>query len=382
MDKHIINILVVDDNDGTREKIIKIIDMVDHFKVVGEAVDGVDALNKTRELKPDVILMDINMPIMNGLESTEEISKEFPNIVVIIMSVQDDTDYLKKAMLCGAKEYIFKPFTTDDLINTVSKTFEKNLERKIDIKVEEKNELGKVISFFSTKGGVGKSVLAFNYALKLNELEDKKVILVDGDFLFGDVGILVDEKPLKTIYNIIEDQAFGSFDLLKEYIISTNENISVLLSPKRPENAEYITNEHVKDILKLLKENFDYIIVDLGTNFNNSTLTFLDYSDYIYIISLMDLMSIKNTKLGIEVMQSLDYDKEKVKIIINKFRKNGNINIKNLTKHLNYPIYYKIPYDKKIIENSVSIGKPVSKVSFFSKSKFEKALIDFIKKSI
>lgn len=382
MDKHIINILVVDDNDGTGEKIIKIIDMVDHFKVVGEAVDGVDALNKTRELKPDVILMDINMPIMNGLESTEEISKEFPNIVVIIMSVQDDTDYLKKAMLCGAKEYIFKPFTTDDLINTVSKTFEKNLERKIDIKVEEKNELGKVISFFSTKGGVGKSVLAFNYALKLNELEDKKVILVDGDFLFGDVGILVDEKPLKTIYNIIEDQAFGSFDLLKEYIISTNENISVLLSPKRPENAEYITNEHVKDILKLLKENFDYIIVDLGTNFNNSTLTFLDYSDYIYIISLMDLMSIKNTKLGIEVMQSLDYDKEKVKIIINKFRKNGNINIKNLAKHLNYPIYYKIPYDKKIIENSVSIGKPVSKVSFFSKSKFEKALIDFIKKSI
>src|SRR6056297_371203 len=148
MDKKF-KILVVDDNDMTRESIIKIISMIDNFQVIGEAVDGVDAIKKTEKLSPDVVLMDINMPVMDGLQATEEISKNYPHVVVIIMSVQDDSDYLKKAMLSGAKEYIFKPFSTDDFVNTVLKTVEKDLERKSKISIVNKEKKSaEIISVF------------------------------------------------------------------------------------------------------------------------------------------------------------------------------------------------------------------------------------------
>jgi pilus assembly protein CpaE len=372
-------ILVVDDNDMTRESIIKIISMVDNFEVVGEAVDGVDAIKKTEKLNPDVVLMDINMPVMDGLEATEEISKNYPHVVVIIMSVQDDSDYLKKAMLSGAKEYIFKPFSTEDFVNTVLKTVEKDLERKSKISIVNKEKKsGEIISVFSAKGGTGKSVLAFNFALKLSKKEGNRVLLVDGDFLFGDVGVLVDEKPIKTIENLVDDMAFESYAIMKEYITETSYNIDALLAPKRPENAEKITKTNIEEILKIMKNEYDYIIIDLGTNYNNSTLTFLDLSDQIFMITLMDLMSIKNTKIGIDVMKSLDYDEDKLKLIVNQYNKKNNISATKLKKYLNYEVYFKVPEDRKIINDSINIGIPVSKVKSFRKSKFEKAIMDLV----
>jgi len=378
MDKKF-KILVVDDNDMTRESIIKIISMIDNFQVIGEAVDGVDAIKKTEKLSPDVVLMDINMPVMDGLQATEEISKNYPHVVVIIMSVQDDSDYLKKAMLSGAKEYIFKPFSTDDFVNTVLKTVEKDLERKSKISIVNKEKKSaEIISVFSAKGGTGKSVLAFNFALKLSKKEGNKVLLIDGDFLFGDVGVLVDEKPIKTIENLVDDMAFESYAIMKEYITETSYNIDTLLAPKRPENAEKITKTNIEEVLKITKKEYDYIIIDLGTNYNNSTLTFLDLSDQIFMITLMDLMSIKNTKIGIDVMKSLDYDSDKLKLIVNQYNKKNNISATKLKKYLNYEVYFKVPEDRKIINDSINIGIPVSKVKSFRKSKFEKAIMDLV----
>jgi len=295
------------------------------------------------------------------------------------MSVQDDSDYLKKAMLSGAKEYIFKPFNTDDLVNTVLKTVEKDLERKSKISIinkEQKN--AEIISVFSAKGGTGKSVIAFNFALILSKEKENKVLLIDGDFLFGDVGVLVDEKPIKTIENIIDDMAFESYAIMKEYITSTNYTIDTLLAPKRPESAEKITKTNIEEIIGILKKEYDYIIVDLGTNYNNSTLTFLDLSDQIFFITLMDLMSIKNTKIGIDVMKSLEYDKDKLKLIVNQYNRKSNISTLKLKKYLNYEIYFKVPEDRKIIDDSINIGIPVSKIKSFRKSKFEKAIVDLV----
>jgi pilus assembly protein CpaE len=259
------------------------------------------------------------------------------------------------------------------------KTVEKDLERKSKISIVNKEKKsGEIISVFSAKGGTGKSVLAFNFALKLSKKEGNRVLLVDGDFLFGDVGVLVDEKPIKTIENLVDDMAFESYAIMKEYITETSYNIDALLAPKRPENAEKITKTNIEEILKIMKNEYDYIIIDLGTNYNNSTLTFLDLSDQIFMITLMDLMSIKNTKIGIDVMKSLDYDEDKLKLIVNQYNKKNNISATKLKKYLNYEVYFKVPEDRKIINDSINIGIPVSKVKSFRKSKFEKAIMDLV----
>jgi pilus assembly protein CpaE len=121
-----IKILIADDIEETRNVIKKILNMEqESFEVVGEASNGEEVLKRIPKVKPDVVLMDINMPVINGLEAAERINNEFPNTIVIIMSVQAGDEYIKKAIFHGVKEYIVKPFNCDELINTIKASSKK-----------------------------------------------------------------------------------------------------------------------------------------------------------------------------------------------------------------------------------------------------------------
>lgn len=150
-----IRIIVVDDTDETRTLVSRYLEFNDRFELVGIASNGKEAIEEIEDKTPDVVLMDINMPEMNGLEATEYISNNFPSVVVIIMSVQSEVDYMKKAMLSGAKEYIIKPFTIDDLNQTIISTYDKVFERIQQIQPISLNEVtvesSHVMSFLVAK---------------------------------------------------------------------------------------------------------------------------------------------------------------------------------------------------------------------------------------
>ncbi|QNO14599.1 Flp pilus assembly protein CpaB [Alkalicella caledoniensis] len=134
MDK--IKVLIADDTKETVDLVRKVLNIEqDSFEIVGEAANGEEVLDLIPTSKPDIILMDINMPLLNGLEATEKITNDFPGISVVIMSVQGENEYLRKAMLCGAKEYIVKPFNYNTLLETIKTTYEKNKEiREVELR--------------------------------------------------------------------------------------------------------------------------------------------------------------------------------------------------------------------------------------------------------
>ena len=104
-----IKILLVDDIAETRESIKKLLAFESDFKVVGSASNGREGVELAKELRPDIIIMDINMPDMDGLEAASLVTKAVPTAGVIMMSVQNDSDYLNKAMLAGARFFLSKP---------------------------------------------------------------------------------------------------------------------------------------------------------------------------------------------------------------------------------------------------------------------------------
>lgn len=114
-----LKVLIVDDVADTRTNIRRLLDFEEDFEVIGEAGDGEEALKKARELLPDCILMDINMPRLDGIEATRLISMELPALVIVIMSVQGEQEYLEKAVLVGARGYLIKPFGSDELVATL-----------------------------------------------------------------------------------------------------------------------------------------------------------------------------------------------------------------------------------------------------------------------
>jgi len=108
-------VLLVDDQPLFRRAIATLIAEQPDFAVVGEAVNGQDALDRARALAPDLVVMDIEMPIMNGVEAVRRLRDEMPNIKVVVLTVSEDEDYLFNAVRFGASGYLLKDLQPDQL---------------------------------------------------------------------------------------------------------------------------------------------------------------------------------------------------------------------------------------------------------------------------
>jgi len=376
-----IKIIIADDIEETRNVIKKILNLENEFfEIVGEACNGEEVLKLIPKVTPDIILMDINMPVLNGLEATEKITNLFPSVTVIIMSVQAESEYLKKAMFHGAKEYIIKPFNYEDLVNTINTTYEKYKDKVVKVayfgegQSTVKQSNAKIITFFSSKGGVGKSVLALNTAVTISKAHHKKTLLIDLDLQFGDISMLVNQYAQKTIIDVIEDGQLDSYENIKPYLYGFNENLHILFAPTKPEAAEYIGKDSIEKIMKNLMNQYDVIIIDTGINFNDSTLHILDLSETVLFVSTMEIVALKNTKLGLGVMQSLGYDKNKVKLIVNNFTTKYGISKGEAEGAFRDGIYAIIPEEQNTVSISVNKGQPFCDSPKYDKLKIGKAI--------
>ncbi|MDD2922914.1 MAG: response regulator, partial [Anaerolineales bacterium] len=199
-----IRVLIVDDIAETRENIRKLLQFESDVDVAGAAAAGKEGVKLALELDPDVILMDINMPDIDGITATEMIRQKLPHVQVIILSVQNDQNYMRRAMLAGARDFLTKPPMGDELISAVRRAGDMaRLERAKGAQQQQlvaavsagspammaglaPSVKGKIVTIYSPKGGTGCTTIAVNLALALNS-EDTGVVLVEANLQFGDV---------------------------------------------------------------------------------------------------------------------------------------------------------------------------------------------------
>lgn len=369
MDK--IRVMIVDDHDETRDLVKKILLISNEITVVSEARSGLESLSIYSPQDVDVILMDINMPDMNGLEAADKISSDYPDSIIVMMSVQNEAEYLRKAMDSGARSYIVKPFDVDTLSETIINAYYKNKKSQVTQSDLNRND-GQIISFYGSKGGVGKSVLAMNTAVLLSQEKGTKIILIDLDMQFGDVGMLMNIKPRATLYDALSPEADDFEEQVTGSILHHSDQLDILLAPKRPDQAEGIQPAEIKMLLVDLKSRYDYILVDLGTNYSEISLTALDVSSKVFYISTPDMLSIKNTRLGLDVMKSLDYDMNKIFLVINRWTGKEKIRVSDIERALGVKVDAQVSDERKHMLEMINRGDPIASEKKMRKSKFMK----------
>ena len=175
------------------------------------------------------------------------------------------------------------------------------------------------MAVFSPKGGVGRTTLAVNLAVAAATELGKRVVVMDGSFQFGDVGVLFNLNPKSnSIADLIPVIEQGEIDSIDTFVQVHSSGVRVLLAPPSPEMAETITPAGVKQVLEHLRRNYDLVIVDCTAFFNDTTLAILDAADIILTMLSLEITSIKNMRLFLEVADQLGYEAGKVRLVLNR----------------------------------------------------------------
>lgn len=314
-----ITVLIVDDAPETRSNMRRLLSLCLGVEVVGEASHAAEALDRISQLSPQVVLMDVNMPGMDGITATAKVTATYPDVAVIVMSVQGEIEYLRKAMVAGAKDYLVKPFGADELVECIQKVWARELERRAQLPLTAgmEKQPGQVVAVFSPKGGVGKTTLAVNMAAALASEHKAKVCLVDLSLQFGDVCVFLSLTPRRTLSDLVSESSLDAATLAS-YLLPHSSGIKVLPAPLSPEYAEYIVPDHVTRILALTRTMFDFVVVDMPASFDETTLAALDAADKVFLLGNMDMASLKNMKVALELMGRLAYSREKIVLILNQ----------------------------------------------------------------
>ncbi|MDP9251411.1 MAG: response regulator [Chloroflexota bacterium] len=368
-----IRILIVDDIADTRENLAKLIGFEPDMEVAATAGGGQEAVNLAKQHRPHVILMDINMPDMDGITATEIISNTVPESPIIMMSVQGEQDYLRRSMLAGAREFLVKPFSADELINSIRHVHELEKVRRARYApvapvaapggpaaaAPTGRDNGKIITFFSPKGGVGRTTIATNLAVALHQITNKPVVLVDGSLPFGDIAVILNMSPkAKTIADLIGSFETADSDVVESILVQHSTGIKVMLAPPTPESTELITGAHIKHVLELLRERYAYIVVDTWPSFQEQVITMLDVADVILTLMTLEITSLKNVRVFMEVVEKLGYDEAKVQLVANRNDSSGGIKASDVEASLGRKIPHTIVSDGRTLVLAVNRGVP------------------------
>jgi pilus assembly protein CpaE len=319
--------------------------------------------------------MDINMPDMDGIATTEEMAKAVPTASVIMMSVQGEADYLRRSMLAGAREFLVKPFSSDELTASIRQVYSREREKlsRMAIVAAEtgssspgishsmSGEPGQVVAIFSPKGGVGRTTVAVNMAVASATELGKKVVLVDGSFQFGDVGVLLNLNPKnKSIADLAPELEQPGHDVesMDTMVINHSAGIRVLLAPPTPEMAELITPSGVKRVLETLRLTHDLVVVDCTSYFNDTTLAILDTADTILTMLSLEITSIKNMRLFLEVADQLGWEGGKIRLVLNRADSALGIRVQDVEHSIGRKVDETIVSDGRSVVYALNRGVP------------------------
>ncbi|MFZ2095838.1 MAG: response regulator [Anaerolineales bacterium] len=371
VDTEKIRVVIVDDISETRENIRKLLQFEPDVEVVGVARTGREAIDISKDVKPDVLLMDINMPDMDGISATEIIRKIVPFTQIVILSRQHDPNYMRRAMLAGARDFLTKPPTIDELTAAIHRAGAMAREERLKIPqvsgvqgtksggLQTYGTLGgggKVVTFYSPKGGSGCTTLATNLAVCLYN-EDTSVVIVDGNLQFGDVAVFLNEQGKFSILDLTPRADELDSEIINNVTLKHGQSgIKILAAPMKPEQGDMVTGDQFTKVIRFLRSMFSYVIIDTASALQTITASAIDNSDILVLLTIQDIPSIKNSRLFLDEIDALGFDRKRIIFVMNKFDKRIGITPEKVSENLKQEISAVIPYEERVI---VSINRGI-----------------------
>jgi pilus assembly protein CpaE len=270
--------------------------------------------------------------------------------------------FMRRAFEAGADDIVPLPQNVDPMFDDsgeqVMFALEKVLERKRGISASSTSDGGDMICVLGPKGGTGKTLTTANLSVSLVG-QGKSVVIVDLDLQFGDVGLAFGVRPEKTIYDLARSSGAMDAEKVNDYLAVHDTGVRVLLAPIRPDQAGVVTVDFLRDVYKVLRTSFDYVIIDTPPGFTPEVIGAIDIASHLLVVGMLDALSLKNTKLGLETLGMMGHSGEHIRLVLNRADSHVGLNQEDVASIVGRKPDVMVPSGSSIAR-SVNQGMPIS----------------------
>lgn len=326
------------------------------YEVLDDFSSDSELYNTLSSIQKSFLIVDTDDDA--NMDFIARVSSDCPNCKILAVSENPTVDFIIKVMRLGAKEILSSPVIKSEFFDVLKRVCE-----QLNGEYQKINKC-RMITVFSNKGGIGKTSVASNLALELAKTTKENVALIDLNFQLGDITTFLDLKPsfnisymLKNLDKINKDFLLNALEKYK------NTSLYVLADPPYFKQADDISSKQVARLFDILKDSFSYIVVDTDANFDGKTITALDNSDLLFLVTCINLPALRNCQRCLDLFDKLGYSSDKVQVLVNRYMENDEIKADDAEKVLNKEIYWKIPNNYFTMMAAINKGVPVSEIN-------------------
>jgi len=323
------------------------------IQVVG-IVDGLDEGWATLQETPtDLLVVACTGYSDRVLFMIEGAVKQRADLAVVVFVTGPPDGFVRRIFEAGADDILGLPTDPED----VAFALQKAMARKAGAGVATGTALSPMIVVLGPKGGTGKTITSANLAVSLAN-SGYKVTVVDLDLQFGDVGLALGLKPDKTVYDLVKAGGALDSDKIEAYLVKHESGARVLMAPTRPDHAGVIRTEFLRDVYANLRASNDFVIVDTPPGFTPEVIASIDSSSGVVLVGMLDTLSLKNTKLGLDTLELMGYPSDRIRLVLNRADSRVGITQEDVVQVIGRTPDVMVPSDREI-PRSVNEGMPI-----------------------
>jgi pilus assembly protein CpaE len=323
------------------------------ISVLMTSEDAEQVFAETLRLRPTAIVINLTHLGEPALKLVQRITAECPATAVICASGESSPDLILHSLRAGARDFIRLPINEDELTTVIDRTAEFAVQHVTE---EPNKSRGRAIAVFSSKGGCGTSLIATNLAI----VQDTPTVLVDLNLQSGDLELMLGVRSKFSLADVVENRDRLDDSLLQNYLTHHSSNVSLLAAPIKAESAEDIEPKHIYEVMELLRQRFETVIVDTPHSFDAVTISALDHADQILVVLTLEIHAIRSTRRALEIFDRLGYPRKKIRIVVNRWSKNIELDQKQIEAFLGERVIGFIQSDYRAAVNSINLGQPMA----------------------
>jgi pilus assembly protein CpaE len=308
-----IRALVAVDSSLGRDAVQAALPAIDQIEITGVIYGLDESWNALQEAPVDLVVVACKGYSDRTLFFIGGVVKQRPDRPIVVMVEDADSGFVRRVFEAGADDVVILPETPQ----RVAFAFQKAIARRQGAAVASGVALAPMVCVLGPKGGTGKTLTSCNLAVALAGMT-KKVALVDLDLQFGDVGLSLGLSPERTIYDLAKSGGSLDIEKLESYLTSHPSGVQVLMAPTRPDQASFVTVDLLRDVYTTLRSHYEFVIVDTPPGFTPEVIASIDSSSHVCMVGMLDSLSLKNTKLGLETLELMGYDSTRISVLLNR----------------------------------------------------------------